>query len=89
MDISQELQNFCSNVTYLRKKHGLTQAQMAEIMDVGVGTVRTLERGTVPPRLSAYVLRRLCDHFHISADTLIAPSGKLHLLTPQDGILKE
>ena len=50
MDISQELLNFCSDVTYLRKKHGLTQAQMAEIMGVGVGTVRLLERGVLPPQ---------------------------------------
>ena len=72
MDIDQELQNFCHNVACLRKTHGLTQAQMAKIMHVGIGTVRSLERGIVPPRLNVCVLRRLYDHFHISADSLIS-----------------
>ena len=72
MDTSQELQNFCSNVTYLRKKHGLTQVQMAQIMDVGVKTVRLLERGILPPRLSADVLYRLHIHFHISINALLS-----------------
>ena len=73
MDISQEKQNFCRNVAYLRKKHRLTQAQMAKIMNVGIGTVRSLERGIVPPRLNVCVLCRLHDYFHISADALISP----------------
>jgi len=78
MDTSQETQNFCSNVTYLRKKHGLTQAQMAQIMDVGVGTVRLLERGGVlPPRLSADVRYRLHIHFHISINALLSSQKPL------------
>ena len=73
MNINQQLQSLCRNVAYLRKKHGLTQSQMANIMGVGIGTVRSLERGIVPPRMKACVLCRLHDYFHISADTLISP----------------
>lgn len=72
MNTDRELKNFCRNVAFLRKEHGLTQAQMATIMNVGVGTVRSLERGIVPPRLNAYVLYRLHDHFHISVDSLFS-----------------
>jgi transcriptional regulator with XRE-family HTH domain len=72
MNVSLELKNFCRNVAYLRKKHSLTQAEMAKIMNVGVGTIRSLERGIVPPRLSADVLYSLHDHFHISVDALFS-----------------
>ena len=70
MNVDHECKNFRRNVAYLRKKHSLTQAQMAKIMNVGIGTVRSLERGIVPPRLNAYVLYLLHDHFHISIDSL-------------------
>ena len=70
MKHNNEIYNFCRNVLYLRKKHGLTQVQMAKIMNVGVGTVRLLERGVLPPRLSADVLWRLHDYFHLSVSQL-------------------
>ena len=73
MDISQEKQNFCRNVSYLRKKLNLTEAQMGKIMNVGIGTVRSLERGMIPPRLNVYILYRLHDHFHISVAALFSP----------------
>lgn len=48
--IAQWSAAFCSNIRYLRKTHGLTQAQMADIMGVGISTVRLLENGTLPKR---------------------------------------
>lgn len=73
MNISQDALNFCCNIAYLRKKHGMTQAEMAKILDVGVGTVRKLEHGIIPPRLSAAVVCRVSDHFHIHPSTLFSP----------------
>ena len=64
---------FCSNIRYLRKTHGLTQAQMADIMGVSVSTVRLLENGTLPKRLSYVVLFPLCEYFDLSADALFVP----------------
>ena len=64
---------FCSNIRYLRKTHGLTQAQMADIMGVGISTVRLLENGTLPKRLSYVVLFPLCEYFDLSADALFVP----------------
>ena len=64
---------FCSNIRYLRKTHGLTQAQMADIMGVGISTVRLLENGTLPKRLSYVVLFPLCEYFDLSYDALFVP----------------
>lgn len=73
MDNRQEAINFCKNVTLLRKQHGLTQVQMAAILDVGVGTVRSLERGILPPRLTIAVLLRVYDHFHVLPSRMLLP----------------
>ena len=64
---------FCSNIRYLRKTHGLTQAQMADIMGVSISTVRLLENGTLPKRLSYVVLFPLCEYFDLSYDALFVP----------------
>ena len=64
---------FCNNIRYLRKTHGLTQAQMADIMGVSISTVRLLENGTLPKRLSYVVLFPLCEYFDLSYDALFVP----------------
>jgi len=69
-DNDYELSVFCDNVRFLRKAHGLSQKEMAKIMGIGVGGLRIIERGTVPPRLDVFVLICLSDHFHISCDSL-------------------
>ena len=71
--IAQWSAAFCSNIRYLRKTHGLTQAQMADIMGVGISTVRLLENGTLPKRLSYVVLFPLCEYFDLSYDALFVP----------------
>ena len=70
---NNEAQNFCKNVLYLRQKNNLTQTQMAQIMEVGIGTVRLLEHGILPPRLRADVLYRLRDHFRVCIAALFYP----------------
>ena len=65
--------NFCRNIAYLRRTHNLTQAQMARIMGVGVHSIRLLERGILPKRLSYMVFYPLCDYFNLSADALFTP----------------
>lgn len=37
---------FYQNIIFLRKKHNLSQREMAEIIGISVGTLRRLERGT-------------------------------------------
>ena len=40
------------NLLWLRKKHGYSQKTMAQIMGIGVTSLRRLERGELPPRLT-------------------------------------
>ncbi|HET9168210.1 MAG TPA: BTAD domain-containing putative transcriptional regulator, partial [Actinospica sp.] len=54
----------------LRTNAGLTQAQLAAQADVGIRTVRDLERGGVRPRATS--LRRLAEALGIDADELDA-----------------
>ena len=65
------LKAFCRNVHRLRKEHGLSQKEMARIMGIGVGSLRKVEQGTVPPRMDILVLRNLTLHFSIPISSLI------------------
>lgn len=58
------------NLLWLRKKHGYSQKTMAQIMGIGVKSLRTLERGELPPRLTIACLPPVCRHFHISPSDL-------------------
>lgn len=61
---------FCVNVYYLRKKHGLSKREMAQILGVGIKTLNVLEEGVLPQRLGCAVLVRASEHFGISTDQL-------------------
>ena len=64
---------FCRNIRYLRKKHKLTQKEMAEKLCISVGYVRMLEQGKVPARMQATVLLDTRASFGISPDDLLRP----------------
>ena len=70
-----ERQNFLFNLAALRKQHHLTQKQMAHILGIGVHSWRMIERGEMPPRLSARVVLTASDAFGI-------PTTKLFTKTP-------
>jgi len=64
---------FCRNIAFLRKKHSLTQKQMAQIMGTSVYSVRLLEQGFLPKQLPYTVFYPLCDYFGLSADAFFMP----------------
>jgi len=64
---------FCRNIAFLRKKHSLTQKQMAQIMGTSVYSVRLLEQGIMPKQLPYTVFYPLCDYFNLSADAFFVP----------------
>lgn len=61
---------FRRNVIYLRRAHGLTKGQMAEILGISIGTLSRLESGE-RVRLNAGMLVRFCDRFDLSADNCL------------------
>ncbi|NEM98975.1 XRE family transcriptional regulator [Pontibacter burrus] len=58
-----------SNIRYLRKKAGYTQAQLAEKLDIKRSLVGAYEEGRAEPKLSTLV--NIAKHFHITLDELI------------------
>ena len=61
----------CKNLRYLRKRNGLTQKQMADILGVGIGSIREMEKGRIPRCFRVGALRRLCEYFQISGDDIV------------------
>ena len=58
------------NLLWLRKKRGYSQKTMAQLMGIGVKSLRALERGELPPRLTVACLPPVCRHFQISLSEL-------------------
>ena len=61
-----------NNLVWLRKQNGLSQKQMAGLLGIGVGSLRKLEHGCLPPRLSVDFLFRIQDLFHLRPHILLA-----------------
>ena len=65
-DFLQEQQVFCKNILLLRKKHRLSKKEMAQLLGIGISTLGKIEKGELPPRLSASIVFRVYEHFHVS-----------------------
>lgn len=63
--------NFCQNIRHLRKVHLLAQREMAQIIGVSVGTLGRIEHYDPSVRIHCHMLDRICNYFHISADSLL------------------
>ena len=71
MNIEEELQLFCANIRYLRKANKLSQAEMATRLRTSVRTVRMLEQGVVPVRLSCEVILNAYCAFKVPPNVLL------------------
>ena len=71
MEKSDFYENFCANVGYLRLYHGMTQAEMAAVLGVSVGKLRKLEKGNAWCRVDCGMIRRLCLHFNVTANSVL------------------
>ena len=63
--------NLCQNIRHLRKVHGLSRQDMAQIMGISAVTLGRIERQESGVRLYATALCRLCDHFCYSVDEIM------------------
>lgn len=62
--MNQELVNILSrNLRLLKAKYGLTQKEMADICDMGVGSVAKLLKNQIPKRMSLRCVFKLAEHF--------------------------
>ncbi|MBR6801523.1 MAG: helix-turn-helix transcriptional regulator [Eubacteriaceae bacterium] len=62
------MDNLMYNITYLRKSLGLSEKQMADIPGIGGGSLKKIEKGIFPERMSVEVLHRIKTNFCRSSD---------------------
>lgn len=73
-----------NRIKELRKKKGLTQIQLANIMHVSQGTISAYEAGTV--QIDQETLKALADYFGVSIDYLL---GYENATTPPEAMTVE
>ena len=79
---------FGERVKQLRLSAGMTQEQLAELIDVSPQYISDLERGVVG--ISIATLRRLCEKLRISSDQILfsrKPENDVSALTEKCGRL--
>jgi len=72
------------NIKHLRTLNGLTQAQMADILDVSRDKVASYERGTTPP---VDIIHTIVNHFHIRFNDLIEKDLSLFESKNVEGVI--
>ena len=68
--MEQEIKNLLHNLAFLRKQHGCSAAKMAALLGIGVGSLRQIERGILPPRLSTEDVFKAAKRFGIAPKDL-------------------
>lgn len=71
-DIVRECAFFMYNLKLLRKQHNLSKKKMAESLGIGLWSMNKLERGEIPPKLSANIFLAVYKRFGISPSVLIS-----------------
>jgi len=76
MSTDNDLLTLCRNIRYLRQKHKLTKAQMAEILGISKYSLSLLEKDICPPRLEYTMLITASRYFKIPIYWLFLPLEK-------------
>lgn len=71
MDTSKEIEIFLHNMAWLRRHHGLSLRQMAACLEIGVWSVKKIDRGELPPKLGAGIFQIVWERFGILPSDLI------------------
>ena len=61
MVIDKQFCNFCENIKTYRKKNKLSQKEMAKKLHIGVHSLRRLEQGNIPARVTVDVFFYFAD----------------------------
>lgn len=72
---SKDSEIFGENIRFLRKAHGLTQKQMAQIMGISLYCLQKTEQGFFPNSLYMDALLRTARHFHLHPALLFTPQN--------------
>lgn len=71
MNLEQSVINFCQNLRHLRKVHGMTQKEMAQILGISVKRLSKMDNCDPHVRINTAHLCRVCDYFHLSSDEIL------------------
>lgn len=71
MSIKDNYSNVCSNIRYLRRKHGLSRTAMAKKIHITVKNLDSLESGFFPERISIQFFFNIEQAFGISPKTML------------------
>lgn len=63
---------FFRNISGLRTHYGYSQKYMAQLLGIGVGSLRKIERGMIPSRLEIDIVFAVYKHFGISPSVLFS-----------------
>lgn len=68
--------NFGEKLFKLRTERGIYQKELAEYLEVSIGTISNYENGVHYPDLAT--LCKFAEYFHVSTDYLLDLTEKLH-----------
>ena len=71
--VQKEIEVFCQNVKLLRERNGLSEKEMAKILEIGAASLTKIEQGIIPYRVSASIVIKLAQHFSIEPHRLFTP----------------
>ncbi len=61
---------FANNIHLLRINNNYSKKKMAEILNIGVGSLRKIEKGECPKRLKADIIYNLSQYFNLKPSQL-------------------
>lgn len=70
MNINRKGESLALNLYLIRKKNGLTQKEMAKRIGIGINTLRQLEKGIIPSRVSVGLIFNISNEFNIEPHEL-------------------
>ena len=70
MNINRKAESLALNLYLIRKKNSLTQKEMAKRIGIGINTLRQLEKGNIPSRVSVGLIFNISNEFNIEPHEL-------------------
>ena len=68
-----DLQVFCDNIVYLRKKHQISVTTMARRLHITPKTLKTIESGEMPKCVTIKILLYICEMYRYRPNELFLP----------------
>lgn len=71
--MKDDVQIFCENVRWIKEKEGLSDRQLASILQIGLYSTRKLLKGELPGRMSVDVVFHIARHLGCRPSEVFVP----------------